>query len=58
MPLGFAREWKRSALAQTLYKWWQGKQKNEDIVVAIETLLKLFFNYWDDMLEWEDMSEG
>ena len=51
MPLGFAREWKRSALARAVYQWWQGKQKNEDIVVDVETLLKLFFDYWDDMSE-------
>ncbi len=29
-----------------------------DLAGDVEKLLKLFFNYWDDMLEWEDMSEG
>ena len=38
--------------------WRQGKQKNEDTLVDLETLLKLFFDFWDDMLEWDDMSEG
>ena len=58
MSLGFAREWKRSALVQAIKKWRQGKQKNEDTLVDLETLLKLFFDFWDDMLEWDDMSEG
>ena len=51
MPRGFAREWKRSALARAVHQWRQGKQKNEDIVVDLETLLKLFFDYWDDLSE-------
>ena len=51
MPLGFARQWKRGALVSAIGKWRKGNQKNEDIVVALETLLKLFFDYWDDMSE-------
>ena len=50
MPLGFAREWKRSALVSAIGKWRKGKQ-NEDTLVDVETLLKLFFDYWDDMSE-------
>ena len=49
MPLGFARQWKRGALVSAIGKWRKGNQKNEDIVVDLETLLKLFFDYWDDM---------
>ena len=49
MPLGFAREWKRSALEAAIKTWRSGYQKNEDMVVDVETLLKLFFDYWEDM---------
>ena len=33
--------------------WRQGKQKDEDLVVDIEKMLKQFFDYWDNMLEWD-----
>ena len=53
MGPGFEREWTRSALVGAVQKWRQGNQKDEDLVVDIEKMLKLFFDYWDDMLEWD-----
>ena len=42
MPLGFGRQWKRGALVSAIGKWRKGNQKNEDIVVDLETLLYEF----------------